>query len=228
MVVVSLSAAPVVRADRTITFNVDRDACTFTTAGLAPGSAITVRPGDVLNLVANTSGAAPCVFVLSGKPFGVPGASPLIGWAVDNFSLSLSSTFFSTVDLFPLTVTVGSVNAWVYFVPDPDTPPVVPSNFILLNVVSNNLGANGVDLPPVRHTLGFDANGGQCVLTNTGAIVDGTWITVPTAEQCTRPGYRLLGWNPNSDGSDPLGFDPGGWTVMTGDNTLYAIWVPVG
>jgi hypothetical protein len=82
-------------------------------------------------------------------------------------------------------------------------------------------------LPPVEHSLGFNSNGGTCELTNSGPIIDGAWTQVPTAEQCTRPGYTLLGWNPNPDGSDPLGFDPGGFTVMTDDNTLYAIWVPI-
>jgi hypothetical protein len=81
-------------------------------------------------------------------------------------------------------------------------------------------------LPPVEHLLGFNANGGTCSLTSSGLIIDGVWTQVPTAQQCTRPGYTLLGWNPRADGGDPLGFDPGGWTVMTGDNVLYAIWVP--
>jgi hypothetical protein len=83
-------------------------------------------------------------------------------------------------------------------------------------------------LPPVEYALGFNANGGSCSLSNSGQIVDGAWIRVPTAEQCERPGFTLLGWNPKSDGSDPLGFDPGGWTLMTDDNTLFAIWVPSG
>jgi hypothetical protein len=84
-----------------------------------------------------------------------------------------------------------------------------------------------IALPPVEHTLGFNANGGDCTLTNSGPIIDGVWTQVPTAEQCTRPGFTLLGWNPKPDGSDPLGFDPGGFTLMTDHNTLYAIWVPV-
>jgi uncharacterized delta-60 repeat protein len=88
-------------------------------------------------------------------------------------------------------------------------------------------GSGRFVLPPVEHRLGFDANGGTCTLTNSGPIIDGVWIKVPDEEQCTRPGYTLLGWNPKPDGSDPLGFDPGGWTLMTDDNTLYAIWVPV-
>jgi hypothetical protein len=79
-------------------------------------------------------------------------------------------------------------------------------------------------LPPVLFTLGFDANGGTCSVTNSGSVESGSWTSVPTAEQCTRSGYTLLGWNPRSDGGDPLGFSPGGSTHVTGDNTLYAIW----
>jgi hypothetical protein len=85
-----------------------------------------------------------------------------------------------------------------------------------------------IALPPLEYVLGFNANGGSCSLSNSGQIIDGVWIRVPTAEQCSRPGFRLLGWNPKPDGSDPLGFDPGGWTLMTDDNTLFAIWVPSG
>jgi hypothetical protein len=92
---------------------------------------------------------------------------------------------------------------------------------------SPRAGTDAVVLPPVEHTLGFNANGGTCTLTSSGPIIDGVWIQVPTAQQCSRPGYTLLGWNPRADGGDPLGFDPGGWTVMTGDNELYAIWVPI-
>jgi hypothetical protein len=87
-------------------------------------------------------------------------------------------------------------------------------------------GSTGSGVPPAQYALGFDANGGTCTTSSSGQIVDGTWIRVPTAGQCSRPGFTLLGWNPRADGGDPLGFDPGGWTVMTGDNTLYAIWVP--
>jgi hypothetical protein len=110
-----------------------------------------------------------------------------------------------------------------------DPPPNPFSNPLTINVfrVSPAVPEPFIVLPPVEHTLGFNANGGICTVTNGGPIVNGVWIRVPTAEQCMRPGYTLLGWNPKSDGSDPLGFDPGGWTLMTDNNTLYAIWVPV-
>jgi len=112
----------------------------------------------------------------------------------------------------------------------PINPPPNPfSNPLAIDIfrVTSTTPEPTIVLPPVEHTVGFDANGGACNLTSSGPIIDGTWIKVPTAEQCARPGYTLLGWNPRADGGDPLGFDPGGWTVTTGDNTLYAIWVPI-
>ena len=77
---------------------------------------------------------------------------------------------------------------------------------------------------PSRFTLNFDANGGTCTRESSGLVNEGTWITVPTAEECSRPGYELVGFNVSKDGSSPVGFDPGGFTVMTSDNTVYAIW----
>jgi len=103
----------------------------------------------------------------------------------------------------------------------------------LVATVSLSGGSQGgssptpIVLPPVLFTLGYDANGGTCSVTNSGPVESTAWTSVPTAEQCTRPGYTLLGWNPRSDGGDPLGFSPGGSTQMTGDNTLYAIWQAV-
>ena len=78
-----------------------------------------------------------------------------------------------------------------------------------------------------QFTLQYESNGGVCTVTSSGPIPNGVWIQVPLADRCTRPGYFLLGWNPRADGGDPIGFDPGGWTLMTGDNTLYAIWLPI-
>lgn len=77
---------------------------------------------------------------------------------------------------------------------------------------------------PPQFTLNFDANGGTCSRNSSGPVDEGTWITVPTTQECSRSGYELVGFNISKDGSNPLGFDPGGYTVMTGDNTVYAIW----
>jgi hypothetical protein len=79
-------------------------------------------------------------------------------------------------------------------------------------------------LAPARFALNFDANGGTCTRDSSGLVNEGTWITVPRADECSRSGYELVGFNVKKDGSSPLGFDPGGYTVMTSDNTIYAIW----
>jgi hypothetical protein len=82
-------------------------------------------------------------------------------------------------------------------------------------------------LPPPEFTLQFDANGGTCSVTSSGRVVVDRWVPVPSEQDCSRPGFTLVGFNPSADGSDPLGFAPGALTRVTGDNTLYAIWVPV-
>jgi hypothetical protein len=88
-------------------------------------------------------------------------------------------------------------------------------------------GSAGTFVPPLAtFTLEFIGNDGTCSVTNSGPVETGVWTTVPTVAQCTREGHTLLGWNPKPDGSDPLGFAPGGSTLVTGANTLYAIWQP--
>ena len=86
--------------------------------------------------------------------------------------------------------------------------------------------ADSASTPVAEFSLQYEANGGVCTVSTSGPIPNGVWIQVPLADRCARSGYFLLGWNPRADGGDPLGFDPGGWTLMTGDNTLYAIWLP--
>jgi hypothetical protein len=221
LVALGLVAAPAAQAKQTITFTLNLFDCAFSTTDMATSSVIPVRPGDVIELQTDFP-TGTCFFVLAGGPPGAVDLYKLTGWSSLGVDSSPFVSDFTSASLAPFTLTVGLVNAWGYFVSNPDTGPAFPSDFIFFELESDS----GVTVQPAQYSLGFEANGGQCTLTSSGPIFDGTWITVPTIQQCTRPGYRLLGWNPKSDGSDPLGFDPGGWTVMTGDNTLYAIWVP--
>jgi hypothetical protein len=125
------------------------------------------------------------------------------------------------------TVTTTSGGSLIFLA---DSGPCNGSSTTLTFTGSGGGGGGGSSTttpPAAEYALGFDANGGNCSLTSSGPITNGVWTQVPTTQQCTRPGHTLLGWNPRADGGDPLGFDPGGWTVMTGDNTLYAIWVPI-
>jgi hypothetical protein len=234
LALVLTAIAPPAQADQTVTLNIDlADNCRTTPDGgslsLQPGETLTVRLVAVNNYPDATYR---CRGILTA------GSNPLTGWvtsggtSLDGFTNSVTNPPLPGPGTLTLSFTVGTVSA-AYLVGrftggtyvDYDRPG---GALFFLNVIRGPVTQGpGAPLPPVEHQLGFDANGGFCNLTNSGPIVDGVWIQVPTAEQCTRPGYTLLGWNPKPDGSDPLGFDPGGWTVMTGDNVLYAIWVPV-
>lgn len=76
--------------------------------------------------------------------------------------------------------------------------------------------------PPPTFNLAYNGNGGSC-LVSSGSALSGSWLNLPTTTDCSRSGFTLSGWNTSSDGSG-LGFAPGGPTVMSGDNTVYAIW----
>jgi uncharacterized repeat protein (TIGR02543 family) len=80
--------------------------------------------------------------------------------------------------------------------------------------------------PPAQTwTLSYDANGGSCTAPSQ-TEADGTWVYTYGSDSCTRTGYVFAGWNTSVDGSG-LGFAPGSPTVLTGDNTLFAQWVPI-
>ena len=77
-----------------------------------------------------------------------------------------------------------------------------------------------------QYTLTYDANGGSCTAPpSTGPST--SWVSTPGSAACTRAGYTFTGWNTSANGSG-IGFAPGGSTQLTGDNTLYAQWTPVG
>lgn len=75
-------------------------------------------------------------------------------------------------------------------------------------------------------TLDFVPEGGTCTSTSATRL-DQTWLQLPDASACTKPGYRLAGWVARqTDGPPPIAFAPGGWTFMTGDNHVHALWAP--
>lgn len=76
--------------------------------------------------------------------------------------------------------------------------------------------------PPSQYTLTYAPNGGTCTASGV-TDVDGTWVTLPGTSACTRTGYTFTGWNTQANGGG-IGFNPGGSTQLTGDNTLYAQW----
>lgn len=80
---------------------------------------------------------------------------------------------------------------------------------------------------PATATMTFDANGGSCSTGNpavkTGIV--GSTYTFPTADECTRDRYTLVGWSfdPRATAPEP-NLTPGARAVLTGSGTLYAVW----
>jgi hypothetical protein len=217
-----LAMAQPVHAAQVLNVSTNLDTC------LTSSASVILNPGEALTVDVTTTGAGTCFYVLvsEGRVQGNLSA-PLTGWSLDGVNVSgLTDTGREFDGARTLSLVAGSVSARILFGQRVGTVTTFTGQ-VVMSVRSAAAPPGTAHLPPVEHMLGFNANGGTCTLTDSGSIVNGVWIQVPTAEQCTRPGYMLLGWNPQPDGSDPLGFDPGGWTVMTDDNTLYAIWVPV-
>jgi hypothetical protein len=223
-------------ADQTLNTFTDLNDCSTSSA------TVTLDPGETLTINSTVTGTTPtgdsCFFVIvSERAIQILPDDRLSGWSFNGRDLSGFDIFpgpdpvdwieIRTSEIF--TLIAGSVSARIAIGRQigSDDPTLRGSILMQVRASGSPAGTGAIVLPPVEHTLGFNANGGTCNLTNSGPIIDGVWIQVPTAEQCTRPGYTLLGWNPQPDGSDPLGFDPGGFTLMTDDNVLYAIWVPV-
>ncbi len=226
-----LATAQPAYADQTLNTFTNLNDCSTSSA------TVTLDPGETLTINATVTGTTPaddaCYFVVVSERFvqGLPD-DRLTGWSINGRDLSGGGeSFFYEIETSGLvTLVAGSVSARIQInrrIGPGGFPTLQGTIFMPVTASGPPAGTDAVLLPPVEHTLGFDANGGTCTLTSSGTIIDGVWIQVPTTQQCSRPGYTLLGWNPRADGGDPLGFDPGGWTVMTGDNELYAIWVPI-
>ena len=86
-------------------------------------------------------------------------------------------------------------------------------------VVLNSYSAVGT---VTEYTVTFDANNGST--TKTSQTVDiGNSCTLPTASECTRSGYKLLGWSTNSSATSAT-YNPGASYEPTANITLYAVW----
>ena len=84
--------------------------------------------------------------------------------------------------------------------------------------------------------------------TQQASSLDGQWLQLPSAADCTRAGHTLLGWSTSAtfpvavakaqidkrwgaiddtfDGVRMIFIPAGGSTLLSGDNTLYAVWGP--
>ena len=80
--------------------------------------------------------------------------------------------------------------------------------------------------PPVPiWTLTYEPNGGSCTVMS-GSGPDTSWLATPGASACTRSDYQFIGWNTAANGTG-IGFTPGAQAHLSGDNALYAQWVPI-
>lgn len=97
---------------------------------------------------------------------------------------------------------------------------------------------------PVRTLLFQDS--AQCV-TAGGSTPDSAWLQLPSAADCPRPGYTLLGWSTSRefptatakaqmdrgwgaiddvfDGVRMVFIPAGGFTRVSGDNNLFPVWI---
>lgn len=101
--------------------------------------------------------------------------------------------------------------------------------------------------PKPMRTVGLDVGTGSCENVARSAV-DGQWIPLPSEAECSRHGHTLLGWSTstgfpvavakaqvdrgwgaidaNFDGGRMIFIPGGGYTLISGDNTLHAVWSP--
>ena len=73
-------------------------------------------------------------------------------------------------------------------------------------------------------TLTLEASPGTCLVSSLTASA-GSWVALPTEVECEAVGARLTGWQPLHSSAF---FAPGSSVQVTADNTLRALWEPVG
>jgi uncharacterized protein (TIGR02145 family)/uncharacterized repeat protein (TIGR02543 family) len=99
---------------------------------------------------------------------------------------------------------------------------------MFLDVFSKNPGQNGdtattPTTPVARFTIHFNSNGG-------GSVPEpiqrdsGSTITLPDQQSMERNGHRFGGWNTRNDGTGTA-YGSGAYYRVTGEATLYAVWV---
>lgn len=74
-----------------------------------------------------------------------------------------------------------------------------------------------------KYTVTYNANGGSSTKTSE-SVYSGSTGTFPTASQCTRTDYTLLGWATSSTATS-ASYSPGAATpTVTANKTYYAVW----
>jgi hypothetical protein len=118
------------------------------------------------------------------------------------------------------------------------------------SATQNSSGSNSAAPAPQRFEHSLNTAGGVNCKLNLPSGTQGTWVQLPAANSCTapvdRPGTTLLGWSTSStfpvqvareqvskgwgvidavfNGQRMIFIPAGGFTQMSGDNNLHAIW----
>lgn len=159
-----------------------------------------------------------------GSPF-----DPCIGWQ-DTASPYTGGKASATFDGGSTWQLLSNDYAFSTYVDDAWTPPTNTST--------------GVASP--TRTLQFQG-GSECA-TQSSSALDGRWLRLPTTTDCSRVDHTLLGWSTSAtfpvavakaqvdkgwgaiddtfDGVRIIFIPAGGSTLLSGDNTLHAIWSP--
>ena len=98
------------------------------------------------------------------------------------------------------------------------------------------LSASTASSAPATYTMTFDANGGSCTAVTSSYAAVGSTIQIsgetgatynlPSAQDCTRKDYTLLGWAHSSDATviADSNTTPGAAVNFEDDGTMYAVW----
>ncbi|MDE0974853.1 MAG: pentapeptide repeat-containing protein [Candidatus Nanopelagicales bacterium] len=82
--------------------------------------------------------------------------------------------------------------------------------------------------PTANYTMTFDANGGACRSSTSYSLSgdSGAAYPLPSAQDCVRPGYTLLGWAFDSNATVPANDNntPGATVHFADNDTMYAVW----
>lgn len=155
--------------------------------------------------------------------------APCIGWqeAASPYTGGKASATFDGGSSWQL---LSNDYAFITYVDDAWTPPTNRST----------------DASSPTRTLQFQGVS-ECA-TQSGSALESAWLRLPTSADCSRVGYTLLGWSTSSafpvsvaksqfdkgwgaiddtfDGVRMIFIPAGGSTLLSGDNTLHAIWSP--
>lgn len=128
------------------------------------------------------------------------------------------------------TFTTATSSAYIYF--DNATNPGITKWLASFNVLSRpgtgasaGAGSGGV---ATTYTVRLDPeDGGTCTVASVFGPA-GSWQRLPQSDACSKPGFRFVGWEfRQTDGPPTTVYPAYSFLHLTGDNTVFAKWVPV-